>query len=79
MENPILKNVDVARAWKDEVYRASLSDKQRAALPQNPAELDALSDEQLEDIAGGVSGTGTDTGGCTGTGGGGTVSCTMTR
>jgi mersacidin/lichenicidin family type 2 lantibiotic len=73
MENPILNGVDIVRAWKDEEYRASLSDEQRAALPQSPAELDELSDEQLEDIAGGLAGTGTvgcNTNGCTNT-----VSC----
>jgi mersacidin/lichenicidin family type 2 lantibiotic len=54
MEKPaILNGVDVVRAWKDEEYRASLSEEQVAALPARPADLDELSDEQLEDIAGG--------------------------
>jgi mersacidin/lichenicidin family type 2 lantibiotic len=54
MENSgILNGVDVIRAWKDEEYRASLSEDQRAALPQSPADLDELSDEQLEELAGG--------------------------
>jgi mersacidin/lichenicidin family type 2 lantibiotic len=30
-------NVDVIRAWKDDVYRDSLSAEQRAMLPLNPA------------------------------------------
>jgi mersacidin/lichenicidin family type 2 lantibiotic len=54
MENSgILNGVDVVRAWKDEEYRASLSEDQRAALPQSPANLDELTDEQLEELSGG--------------------------
>ena len=32
-----MSNVNIIRAWKDEEYRNSLTDEQRAALPANPA------------------------------------------
>jgi mersacidin/lichenicidin family type 2 lantibiotic len=64
----ILDGVDVVRAWKDEEYRSSLSDAQRAALPESPADLGELSDEQLDGIAGGSAAPG----------GGGTKICTNT-
>jgi len=38
---------DVIRAWKDPFYRASLSEDAQAALPQHPAGITELSDEQL--------------------------------
>ena len=44
---------DVIRGWKDEDYRQSLSVEQRAMLPQHPAGVIELSDEEL-DIAGGT-------------------------
>lgn len=46
-------HIDVIRAWKDEAYRMSLSEAERAQLPKNPAgaiELDLL---DLNDVAGG--------------------------
>ena len=45
--------MDIIRAWKDEEYRNSLSAAERAALPQNPAGLIALTDEDLGTVAGG--------------------------
>lgn len=42
----------IIRAWKDPEYRRSLSDAERAALPENPAGLMELSDEQLDGAAG---------------------------
>jgi mersacidin/lichenicidin family type 2 lantibiotic len=42
-----MNKTDVIRAWKDPVYRASLSEEARAALPQHPAGLADLSDDQL--------------------------------
>jgi mersacidin/lichenicidin family type 2 lantibiotic len=42
-----MKKTDVIRAWKDPVYRASLSEEERAALPLNPAGVADLSDDQL--------------------------------
>lgn len=45
---------DVIRAWKDPVYRASLSAEERAALPQHPAGVNELSDDQLRLTSGAV-------------------------
>ena len=45
--------MDIIRAWKDEEYRNSLSEAERAALPANPAGLIALTDEDLGAVAGG--------------------------
>lgn len=46
-------NVDIVRAWKDEEYRRSLTEAQRAALPENPAGLVELTPAELERVAGG--------------------------
>ena len=48
-----MSNIDVVRAWKDEEYCASLSDLQRASLPQNPAGVIELTDADLA-VAGGL-------------------------
>ncbi len=42
-------------AWKDEEYRKSLSEEDRASLPDRPTAADGsqLTDEQLEEAAGG--------------------------
>ena len=54
---PDLKSrVDVVRAWKDESYRLSLSDAERALLPANPAGLIELSDLDLDYAVGGLLG-----------------------
>lgn len=45
---------DIIRAWKDEEYRLSLSEEERALLPDNPAGLIELTDDNLEAAAGGV-------------------------
>jgi mersacidin/lichenicidin family type 2 lantibiotic len=45
--------MDIIRAWKDEGYRNSLSEVERAALPENPAGFIALTDEELGAVAGG--------------------------
>jgi mersacidin/lichenicidin family type 2 lantibiotic len=42
-----MNKTDVIRAWKDPLYRASLSEEARAALPQHPAGVVELSDDQL--------------------------------
>ena len=44
--------VDIIRAWKDAQYRESLSDEQRALLPEHPAGLIELADAELETVAG---------------------------
>jgi mersacidin/lichenicidin family type 2 lantibiotic len=45
--------MDIIRAWKDEEYRLSLTEEQRALLPDNPAGME-LSDADLEGVAGGI-------------------------
>ena len=47
-----MSNVDIIRAWKDENYRSSLSEEQRALLPDNPAGAIELTDMDLEQIEG---------------------------
>ena len=49
-----MSNIDIIRAWKDENYRNSLSDEQRAQLPQNPAGIIDLSEQEMESIVGGL-------------------------
>jgi len=48
----------IIKAWKDEAYRQSLSDAERALLPVNPAGLLELTDEDLAYVAGGKGGPG---------------------
>lgn len=43
----------IIRAWKDEDYRAGLSEIERAALPVNPAGLIELPDELMVEPRGG--------------------------
>ena len=50
MDEPI----DIARAWKDEEYRNNLTPEQLAQLPPNPAGEVEMSDEDLDDISGGL-------------------------
>jgi len=45
---------DIIRAWKDEEYRNSLSEEQRAQLPENPAGMVELSDEAMQNVGGGL-------------------------
>jgi mersacidin/lichenicidin family type 2 lantibiotic len=47
-----MRHVDIVRAWKDEEYRASLTEAERAQLPAHPAGLIELSDEQMKAILG---------------------------
>jgi mersacidin/lichenicidin family type 2 lantibiotic len=44
---------EIIRAWKDADYRNGLSDEQRNHLPENPAGALALSDTEMEALAGG--------------------------
>ena len=39
---------DIIRAWKDEEYRLSLSDAERALLPDHPSGLITLTDAELD-------------------------------
>src|SRR5205809_1106476 len=50
----MMNRLDIVRAWKDEEYRSSLSDAERAALPENPAGMVEMHDAQLEGAAGGM-------------------------
>jgi len=49
-----MSKLDIIRAWKDAEYRSSLSENQRAALPDNPAGAIDLSDSDLSSVAGGT-------------------------
>lgn len=49
-----MKKVDVIRAWKDAEYRESLTEEERAALPENPVGELPLEDAQLRAINGGM-------------------------
>jgi mersacidin/lichenicidin family type 2 lantibiotic len=43
----------IIRAWKDESYRNSLSDVERSLLPDNPAGLIELTENDMMSVAGG--------------------------
>lgn len=45
---------EITRAWKDEAFRNSLTDEQRAALPAAPTIVLELNEDELELVAGGV-------------------------
>ena len=47
-----MKRENIIRAWKDAAYRASLSEAERAHLPENPAGLIELDDSALAGAAG---------------------------
>ena len=48
-----MSNNNIIRAWKDEDYFESLSQQERALVPENPAGMLELSDEDMESVAGG--------------------------
>lgn len=58
-----MKKKQVIRAWRDPEYYASLSEDDRARLPDHPAGVVELSDQDLNGLAGDVAGgtTGYDT------------------
>ena len=47
------ENIDIARAWKDEEYRNSLTPEQLATIPPNPAGETELDEEDLGNVSGG--------------------------
>ncbi|MEQ9671399.1 mersacidin/lichenicidin family type 2 lantibiotic [Coleofasciculus sp. G2-EDA-02] len=49
-----MSNIDIIRAWKDTDYRESLSEAEKAQLPENPAGLIELADEEMSSMAGGA-------------------------
>jgi mersacidin/lichenicidin family type 2 lantibiotic len=44
---------NIIRAWKDEDYRLSLSEAERALLPEHPAGLIELSGAEMAGVGGG--------------------------
>lgn len=44
---------NIINAWRDEEYRESLDDAQRAELPESPIGPIDLSEDELEDVDGG--------------------------
>ena len=46
---------DIARAWKDEAYRQSLSSEELAMLPESPAGEFELTEAEMEAVLGGHS------------------------
>lgn len=51
-----MKKIDVVRAWRDEEYRNSLTEEERASLPENPAGAAVVEDSVLKTISGGCGG-----------------------
>jgi mersacidin/lichenicidin family type 2 lantibiotic len=49
---------NIVRAWKDEEYRMSLGDSERAEMPDNPAGAVTLSDDEVDRVAGAAELTG---------------------
>jgi mersacidin/lichenicidin family type 2 lantibiotic len=49
-----MNKADVIRAWKDPLYRASLTAEERAQLPDHPSAFVELEDEQLKLTSGAV-------------------------
>jgi mersacidin/lichenicidin family type 2 lantibiotic len=49
-----MSRFNIVRAWKDAEYRRSLSEAERALLPDNPAGFIDLTDDDLDSIAGGL-------------------------
>jgi mersacidin/lichenicidin family type 2 lantibiotic len=47
-----MSNLNIIRAWKDEEYSENLSREEQALLPQNPAGLLELSDQELAEVDG---------------------------
>jgi mersacidin/lichenicidin family type 2 lantibiotic len=48
-----MDKIKVIRAWKDPDYRLTLTDEERAELPDHPAGLLELDDAELARVAGG--------------------------
>ena len=48
-----MSHSEIIRMWKDEDFRASMSESAKAKLPAHPAGLINLSDADLDDVAGG--------------------------
>lgn len=48
----IFSTAEIVRAWKDAEYRATLSEEERASLPEHPAGWVELPDAQMETVMG---------------------------
>jgi mersacidin/lichenicidin family type 2 lantibiotic len=53
----VKKNIDLARAWRDEDYYLSLTEEERVSLGAHPAGETIVTDEILRSITGGCGGT----------------------
>ena len=51
-----MSHPNIIRAWKDEEYRRSLSEAERALLPGHPAGLVELTEADMSRTEGGLSG-----------------------
>ena len=49
-----MSKIDIIRAWKDERYRMSLTEAERAQLPPNPAGSLELTDLEMATVSGGT-------------------------
>lgn len=49
-----MRNMDIIRAWKDPEYRMSLSEAEKALLPDHPAGIIELTDDEMGAVAGGL-------------------------
>jgi mersacidin/lichenicidin family type 2 lantibiotic len=47
-----MNKADIVRAWKDPLYRATLSPEQLATLPNHPAGVVEISDDQIRAAGG---------------------------
>ncbi len=52
-----MSKLNIIRAWKDPLYRSTLSAAQKALVPEHPAGLVELTDEDLGVVAGGIMAT----------------------
>ncbi|HEY0142863.1 MAG TPA: mersacidin/lichenicidin family type 2 lantibiotic [Thermoanaerobaculia bacterium] len=50
-----MKKRDVIRAWRDGEFYSTLSNEQRASMPESPAAVIDVSDDVLASISGGCS------------------------
>ena len=51
-----MSRLNIIRAWKDEEYRLRLSEAERALLPDHPAGLIEVAEEELDQVSGGQCG-----------------------
>jgi mersacidin/lichenicidin family type 2 lantibiotic len=49
--------LNVIRAWKDDEFAGNLGEIDRKLFPENPAGLMAITDEEIDGVAGGTTGT----------------------